>query len=193
MDTDTELKRTALSHVHEKLGAKMVPFAGYLMPVQYSGVNDEHVTVRQGVGMFDVSHMGEFIVRGPQALDLIQKVTSNDASKLTPGKVQYSCLPNNTGGIVDDLLVYHMKHKDDEHYVLVVNASNLQKDWDWINAHNTFDAQLENISDHMSLLAVQGPKATDTLKGCLLYTSDAADERSSVDLGGRRIIKKKNT
>jgi len=154
MDTDTELKRTALSHVHEKLGAKMVPFAGYLMPVQYSGVNDEHVTVRQGVGMFDVSHMGEFIVRGPQALDLIQKVTSNDASKLTPGKVQYSCLPNNTGGIVDDLLVYHMKHKDDEHYVLVVNASNLQKDWDWINAHNTFDAQLENISDYMLLLAV---------------------------------------
>jgi len=170
MDTDTELKRTALSHVHEKLGAKMVPFAGYLMPVQYSGVNDEHVTVRQGVGMFDVSHMGEFIVRGPQALDLIQKVTSNDASKLTPGKVQYSCLPNNTGGIVDDLLVYHMKHKDDEHYVLVVNASNLQKDWDWINAHNTFDAQLENISDHMSLLAVQGPKATDTLKG--FFTED---------------------
>ncbi|HQV51524.1 MAG: glycine cleavage system aminomethyltransferase GcvT [Flavobacteriales bacterium] len=164
------MKRTALSHVHEKLGAKMVPFAGYLMPVQYSGVNDEHVTVRQGVGMFDVSHMGEFIVRGPQALDLIQKVTSNDASKLTPGKVQYSCLPNNTGGIVDDLLVYHMKHKDDEHYVLVVNASNLQKDWDWINAHNTFDAQLENISDHMSLLAVQGPKATDTLKG--FFTED---------------------
>ena len=120
--------------------------------------------------MFDVSHMGEFIVRGPQALDLIQKVTSNDASKLTPGKVQYSCLPNNTGGIVDDLLVYHMKHKDDEHYVLVVNASNLQKDWDWINAHNTFDAQLENISDHMSLLAVQGPKATDTLKG--FFTED---------------------
>jgi len=114
--------------------------------------------------------MGEFIVRGPQALDLIQKVTSNDASKLTPGKVQYSCLPNNTGGIVDDLLVYHMKHKDDEHYVLVVNASNLQKDWDWINAHNTFDAQLENISDHMSLLAVQGPKATDTLKG--FFTED---------------------
>ena len=114
MDTDTELKRTALSHVHEKLGAKMVPFAGYLMPVQYSGVNDEHVTVRQGVGMFDVSHMGEFIVRGPQALDLIQKVTSNDASKLTPGKVQYSCLPNNTGGIVDDLLVYHMKRQHPE-------------------------------------------------------------------------------
>ena len=170
MHTDTELKRTALTHIHEELGAKMVPFAGYLMPVQYSGVNDEHINVRQAVGMFDVSHMGEFIVRGPQALDLIQKVTSNDASKLSVGKVQYSCLPNETGGIVDDLLIYHMKHKDDEHYVLVVNASNLQKDWDWITARNTFDAQLENVSDHMSLLAVQGPKATDTLKG--FFTED---------------------
>ncbi len=161
----TELKKTALSHVHEALGAKMVPFAGYLMPVQYSGINDEHLTVRNAVGLFDVSHMGEFIVRGPGALDLIQKVTTNDASKLAPGKVQYSCLPNGQGGIVDDLLVYRMERGDDHHYVLVVNASNIQKDWDWINSQNSFDAQLENISDHMSLLAVQGPKATDTLKG----------------------------
>ena len=158
-------KEIELSNIHEALGAKMVPFAGFLMPVQYSGVNDEHLTVRKAVGVFDVSHMGEFIVRGPGALDLIQKVTSNDASKLTTGKVQYSCLPNDKGGIVDDLLVYNMQHGDDTHYVLVVNAGNIQKDWDWINARNTFDAQLENISDHMSLLAVQGPKATDTLKG----------------------------
>jgi aminomethyltransferase len=158
-------KEIELSNIHEALGAKMVPFAGFLMPVQYSGVNDEHLTVRKAVGVFDVSHMGEFIVRGPGALDLIQKVTSNDASKLTTGKVQYSCLPNDKGGIVDDLLVYNMQHGDDTHYVLVVNAGNIQKDWDWINAQNSFDAQLENISDHMSLLAVQGPKATDTLKG----------------------------
>ncbi|MBL8003357.1 MAG: glycine cleavage system aminomethyltransferase GcvT [Flavobacteriales bacterium] len=158
------MKRIALNHVHEALGAKMVPFAGYSMPVQYTGVNDEHLTVRNGVGVFDVSHMGEFLVRGPGALDLIQKLTSNDASKLTVGKVQYSCLPNATGGIVDDLLVYRMQHADDHHYVLVVNASNIDKDWKWINDHNTFDAQLENISDRMSLLAVQGPKATATLQ-----------------------------
>jgi aminomethyltransferase len=163
-DTTLELKRTALSNVHEALGAKMVPFAGYLMPVQYTGINDEHHAVRSGVGVFDVSHMGEFLVRGPGALDLIQKVTSNDASKLGIGKVQYSCMPNGKGGIVDDLLVYRMQHEDDHHYVLVVNASNIQKDWDWINAHNTFDAQLSNISDHMGLLAVQGPKATATLQ-----------------------------
>lgn len=164
METTTELKSTALRAVHEQLGAKMVPFAGYLMPVQYTGVNDEHHAVRNSVGVFDVSHMGEFLVRGPGALDLIQKVTSNDAGKLAVGKVQYSCLPNGNGGIVDDLLVYRMQHEDDHHYVLVVNASNIQKDWDWINRHNTFDAKLENISDHMSLLAVQGPKATATLQ-----------------------------
>ena len=164
METTTELKSTALRAVHEQLGAKMVPFAGYLMPVQYTGVNDEHHAVRNSVGVFDVSHMGEFLVRGPGALDLIQKVTSNDAGKLAVGKVQYSCLPNGSGGIVDDLLVYRMQHEDDHHYVLVVNASNIQKDWDWINRHNTFDAKLENISDHMSLLAVQGPKATATLQ-----------------------------
>jgi aminomethyltransferase len=168
----SELKKTALSHVHEALGAKMVPFAGFLMPVQYSGVNDEHLTVRKAVGVFDVSHMGEFLVRGPQALDLIQKVTSNDASKLTPGKVQYTCLPNATGGIVDDLLVYNLMEGDDPHYLLVVNAGNIQKDWDWINSHNSFDARLENISDSMGLLAVQGPKATEALKG--LFTVDIA-------------------
>jgi aminomethyltransferase len=166
----SDLKKTALTHVHEALGARMVPFAGYLMPVQYTGVIDEHNAVRNTVGMFDVSHMGEFLVRGPEALDLIQKVTSNDASKLTVGKVQYSCLPNGKGGIVDDLLVYRMQHGDDHHYVLVVNASNIEKDWAWINSQNTFDAQLENISDHMSLVAVQGPNATDTLKG--FFTED---------------------
>lgn len=168
----SELKKTALSHVHEALGAKMVPFAGFLMPVQYTGVNDEHLTVRKAVGVFDVSHMGEFLVRGPQALDLIQKVTSNDASKLTPGKVQYTCLPNETGGIVDDLLVYNLMEGDDPHYLLVVNAGNIQKDWDWINAHNSFNARLENISDSMGLLAVQGPKAGDTLKG--FFSEDIA-------------------
>lgn len=168
----TEAKPIVLTPVHEALGAKMVPYAGFLMPVQYSGVNDEHLTVRKAVGVFDVSHMGEFIVRGPGALDLIQKVTSNDASKLSPGKVQYSCMPNTTGGIVDDLLVYDMQRGDDHHYVLVVNAGNIQKDWDWINSQNTFDAQLENISDRMSLLAVQGPKAVDTLKD--LFAEDIA-------------------
>jgi aminomethyltransferase len=168
----TELKHTALSHIHGSLGAKMVPFAGYLMPVQYSGVNDEHLTVRNGVGVFDVSHMGEFLVRGPGALDLIQHLTSNDASKLSVGKVQYSCLPNGRGGIVDDLLVYRMQHADDHHYLLVVNASNMAKDWAWINDHNTFGAELSDISDRMSLLAVQGPKAVDTLKG--LFSEDIA-------------------
>ena len=171
-ETTTELKKTALCQVHEALGAKMVPFAGYLMPVQYTGVNDEHLVVRNSVGVFDVSHMGEFVVRGPGALDLIQKVTSNDASKLEVGKVQYSCLPNATGGIVDDLLVYRMENEKGPHYVLVVNASNIQKDWEWINKHNTFDAQLEDWSDHMSLLAVQGPKATDALRS--LFTVDIA-------------------
>ena len=172
MDTTTELKATALRHVHEALGAKMVPFAGFMMPVQYTGVTDEHLAVRNGVGIFDVSHMGEFIVRGTGALDLIQKVTSNDAGKLTVGKVQYSCLPNASGGIVDDLLVYRLQHGDDHHYVLVVNAGNIAKDWAWINGHNDVDAQLEDISDRMGLLAVQGPKATATLQG--LFDVDLA-------------------
>lgn len=155
------MKNTALTAVHEKLGAKMVPFAGYNMPVQYEGVIAEHNNVREHVGVFDVSHMGEFRVRGPQALDLIQKVTSNDASKLVPGKVQYSCLPNDQGGIVDDLLVYC---EGDQNYMLVVNASNIEKDWNWIQSHNTFDCELENVSDDISLLAVQGPKAVAALQ-----------------------------
>lgn len=163
MDTLTnELKRTALVHEHEALGAKMVPFAGYLMPVQYTGVNDEHLAVRNSVGVFDVGHMGEFIVTGPKALDLLQAVTSNDVSKLTDGKVQYSCLPNATGGIVDDLLVY--RHGA-EHYMLVVNASNIDKDWEWISKHNErFGATMSNTSYQTGLLAVQGPKAAEALQ-----------------------------
>lgn len=162
MEVATELRYTALSHVHQKLGAKMVPFAGYYMPVQYSGLMDEHHAVRNALGVFDVSHMGEFLVRGKDALALIQHVTSNDASKLTDGKVQYSCLPNATGGIVDDLLVYRIS---EELYMLVVNASNIDKDWDWITKNNTWDdAIMENHSDKTSLLAVQGPKALEAMQ-----------------------------
>jgi aminomethyltransferase len=153
-------KKTALYDKHVALGAKMVPFAGYEMPLKYGSEIDEHNTVRNGVGVFDVSHMGEFMIRGPHALELIQKVTSNDASKLTPGKAQYSCLPNDKGGIVDDLLVYMMK---EEEYMLVVNASNIQKDWDGISEHNEARAEMENISDNITLLAVQGPKAVHVL------------------------------
>ncbi|MDQ3292181.1 MAG: glycine cleavage system aminomethyltransferase GcvT [Bacteroidota bacterium] len=156
-----ELKKVALNDVHTSLGAKMVPFAGYNMPVRYSSDLEEHHTVRQGVGIFDVSHMGEFMVRGPQALELIQRVTTNDAAKLTDGKVQYSCLPNEQGGIVDDLLVYRFNA---EEYMLVVNASNIQKDWDWLNQYNTNGAKLENVSDSISLFAVQGPKAVTALQ-----------------------------
>jgi len=156
-----ELKNTALTHKHIELGAKMVPFAGFNMPVQYAGLTPEHHAVRNDVGMFDVSHMGEFYVRGPQALDLIQKVTTNDASKLAPGKIQYSCLPNATGGIVDDLLVYCISP---EEYLLVVNGSNISKDWSWIVSQNTFDCTLEDKSANISLLAVQGPKATEILQ-----------------------------
>ncbi|HEY0899170.1 MAG TPA: glycine cleavage system aminomethyltransferase GcvT [Sphingobacteriaceae bacterium] len=155
------MKNTALTEVHKSLGAKMVPFAGYNMPVQYEGINAEHETVRKTVGVFDVSHMGEFILKGDQALDLIQKVTSNDASKLFDGKVQYSCLPNEDGGIVDDLLVYRI---DEKTYMLVVNASNIQKDWDWISRYNTFGVDLKDISEQTSLLAVQGPKAAEALQ-----------------------------
>lgn len=161
MTATTELKKTALTHVHEALGAKMVPFAGYLMPVQYTGVNDEHLAVRSAVGVFDVSHMGEFFLSGPGALDLIQRVTSNDASKLVDGKVQYSCLPNATGGIVDDLLVYRIGAED---YMLVVNAGNIAKDWSWIAEHNTGGVRMEDRSEAMSLLAVQGPKAAEALQ-----------------------------
>jgi len=155
------MKSTALSQMHIDLGAKMVPFAGYNMPVQYEGVNIEHETVRNGVGVFDVSHMGEFILKGPYALDLIQKVSSNDASKLFPGRAQYSCLPNNTGGIVDDLLIYMIKEQE---YLLVVNASNIEKDWNWISSHNSKGVEMLNVSDDWSLLAVQGPKAIDVLQ-----------------------------
>jgi len=155
------MKNTALSHIHEALGAKMVPFAGYNMPVQYEGVTAEHINVRENVGVFDVSHMGEFIIRGEGAFELVQKVTSNDVSKLVNGKVQYTCLPNGKGGIVDDLLVYRM---DEQTYFLVVNASNIDKDWDWISRHNTNGVEMVNISEDTSLLAVQGPKAALALQ-----------------------------
>ena len=155
------MKNTALTHIHEALGAKMLPFAGYNMPITYEGINAEHETVRTAVGVFDVSHMGEFLLSGPNALALIQKVTSNDAATLTDGRVQYSCLPNNDGGIVDDLLVYKIK---DEQYLLVVNASNIDKDWDWISAHNDLGVEMKNLSDDYSLLAIQGPKAIEALQ-----------------------------
>lgn len=156
-----QMKNTALTHIHEALDAKMVPFAGYNMPVQYEGVNIEHETVRNGVGVFDVSHMGEFILKGEKAIDLIQLVTSNDASVLVDGKVQYSCLPNNDGGIVDDLLVYRIKADE---YMLVVNASNIEKDWNWISKHNSFGVEMINKSDEISLLAIQGPKTAEALQ-----------------------------
>lgn len=155
------MKDIALNKIHEELGAKMVPFAGYNMPVQYEGVNLEHETVRKGVGVFDVSHMGEFLVEGDKALDLIQKVTSNDASKLAVGDAQYSCMPNASGGIVDDLIVYRVKETT---YLLVVNASNIEKDWRWISEHNSMGAELRDISDHYSLLAIQGPKAVEAMQ-----------------------------
>src|SRR6201996_829605 len=155
------MKNTALTDVHVALGAKMVPFAGYNMPVQYVGINAEHDTVRKAVGVFDVSHMGEFILKGENALALIQRVTSNDASKLYDGKVQYSCLPNEDGGIVDDLLVYRI---DEKTYMLVVNASNIEKDWNWISGFNTFGVDMKDISDRTSLLAIQGPKAAEALQ-----------------------------
>lgn len=160
METET-LKTTALTNIHVGLGAKLVPFAGYNMPVQYQGLKIEHECVRTGVGVFDVSHMGEFILKGPKALDLIQKVTSNDASKLTPGRAQYSCLPNGKGGIVDDLIVYKF---DDEKYLLVVNASNIEKDWNWISQHNDMGVEMVNASDDYSLLAIQGPKAAEAMQ-----------------------------
>lgn len=165
-----DLKTVTLNDVHQQLGAKMVPFAGYNMPVRYSSDLDEHHTVRRAVGIFDVSHMGEFRVRGPKALDLIQRVISNDASKLTDGKAQYACLPNTEGGIVDDLLVYRLAEND---YLLVVNASNIDKDWNWISQHNPEGVEMENISDQISLFAVQGPKAAAALQSL-----------TDVDLGG---------
>lgn len=156
-----DLKYIPLNDLHTKLGGKMVPFAGYNMPVRYSSDIEEHMAVRNGVGVFDVSHMGEFTVKGPHALDLIQRVTSNDASKLVDGQAQYSCLPNETGGIVDDLIVYKIKDND---YLIVVNASNIEKDWNWISKFNTKGAEMKNISDDICLFAVQGPKAAGVLQ-----------------------------
>lgn len=156
-----EAKKLVLNDIHIAAGGQMTPFAGFSMPVRYSSDIEEHMTVRKGVGVFDVSHMGEFFVRGPKALDLIQKLTSNDASKLFPGRAQYSCLPNADGGIVDDLIVYMI---EEDHYMLVVNASNEDKDWNWVNSHNDLGVELENASDQYCLFAVQGPKATDVLQ-----------------------------
>ena len=156
------MKNTPFTEKHIALGAKMAAFAGYNMPISYTGINDEHAAVRKNAGIFDVSHMGEFIIKGEHALDLIQKVTTNDASKLTAGKAQYSCLPNMQGGIVDDLIVYCLE--ENKSYMLVVNASNIEKDWDWISSFNTENAEMHNISDKTCLLAIQGPNATKILQ-----------------------------
>jgi glycine cleavage system aminomethyltransferase T len=162
------MKNTPLTSRHIALGAKMAEFAGYNMPIVYSSLKDEHFAVRNNVGIFDVSHMGEFIVKGKEALALIQQVTSNDASKLAIGQAQYSCLPNHEGGIVDDLLVYRLDEdqcaEGEQAFMLVVNASNIDKDWDWINGQNSFDTRMVNISDQTGLLAVQGPKAIEVLQ-----------------------------
>jgi aminomethyltransferase len=152
------MKATPFTAKHIALGARMAEFAGYNMPISYTGINDEHFAVRQNAGVFDVSHMGEFILKGPQALALIQQLTSNDASKLVNGKAQYSCLTNATGGIIDDLLIYCIEAGNV--YMLVVNASNIEKDWNWISSHNTLGVEMHNISDRTCLLAVQGPNAT---------------------------------
>ncbi len=156
------MKNTPFSEIHMGLKAKMAEFAGYNMPISYSGINDEHMAVRKNAGIFDVSHMGEFMLKGKNALDLIQRVTSNDASKLDAGQAQYSCLPNDTGGIVDDLLVYCIEKNNI--YMLVVNSSNIEKDWNWISKHNTRKTEMHNISDKTCLLAVQGPNATKILQ-----------------------------
>ncbi|WP_233884782.1 glycine cleavage system aminomethyltransferase GcvT [Tenacibaculum piscium] len=174
------MKNTALTHIHEALGAKIVPFAGYNMPVQYDGINIEHETVRKGVGVFDVSHMGEFFLKGENALALIQKIATNDASKLVPGKAQYSCMPNADGGIVDDLIIYMIAENE---YMLVVNASNIEKDWNWISSHNDLNVEMENRSDDWSLLAIQGPKAVEAMQSLTdvnlstikFYTFEIAD------------------
>ncbi len=160
-EAETIMKSTSLTDTHIALGAKMVPFAGYIMPVSYEGINAEHETVRTKVAVFDVSHMGEFILKGEKALSLIQLVTSNDASKLVDGKIQYSCFPNDRGGIVDDLLVYRI---DDKTYMLVVNASNITKDWNWLEKHNKDGVEMHDISEKTTLLAVQGPLAADALQ-----------------------------
>ena len=156
------MKNTPFTQKHIALGAKMAEFAGYNMPISYTGINDEHAAVRNNAGIFDVSHMGEFILKGPDALDLIQRVTTNDASKLTAGKAQYSCLPNENGGIVDDLLIYCLE--ENKSYMIVVNASNIEKDWNWIRQYNTKDVEMHNISEKTCLLAIQGPNATKLLQ-----------------------------
>ncbi len=155
------MKNTSLYETHVRLGAKMVPFAGFNMPVSYAGIKAEHQAVREALGMFDVSHMGEFLVKGENALEFLQYVTTNDVAKLEDGKVQYSCMPNGEGGIVDDLLVYRMHA---EKYLLVVNASNMEKDWNWLQKQNKWGVQMEDLSDNLSLLAVQGPKAVAALQ-----------------------------
>lgn len=156
------MKSTPFTPLHILLGAKMAEFAGYNMPISYSGINDEHVTVRETAGVFDVSHMGEFMISGPGALPLIQFITTNDASKMTPGKAQYNCMLNDEGGIIDDLIIYCLE--ENNKYLVVVNASNIDKDWDWITRHNSFGAVMENISDKTCLLAIQGPEATKILQ-----------------------------
>ncbi len=156
-----ELKKVALDAVHRELGAKMVEFAGYEMPVRYSSDKEEHLRVREKVGIFDVSHMGEFMVEGDKALDLLQKVVSNDVSRLHDGKAMYAYLPNDQGGVVDDLLVYRIR---EDAYMLVVNASNIEKDWEWLTKHNTMGAEMRNVSDEVSLFAVQGPLAQEALQ-----------------------------
>ncbi len=162
------MKNTPLTDIHIGLGAKMAPFAGYNMPISYAGIKEEHQTVRNGVGVFDVSHMGEFILKGEKALDLIQLVTTNDASVLEIGEAQYSCMPNGQGGIVDDLLVYRLPEDNcadgEQAFMLVVNASNIEKDWNWISKHNSFGVKMEDISDRTGLLAIQGPKAVESLQ-----------------------------
>jgi aminomethyltransferase len=155
------MKKLTLNDQHIAMGGKMVPFTGFDMPVQFEGVNIEHETVRNAVGVFDVSHMGEFLITGPTALELIQKISSNDASVLTIGRAQYSCMPNGKGGIVDDLIIYRIK---EEQYLLVVNASNIEKDWSWISSHNSMGAEMRNLSDDYSLLAIQGPKAVEAMQ-----------------------------
>ncbi len=155
------MKQTPFTHLHKNLGAKMVEFAGYEMPVEYSGLTEEHIAVRKSVGVFDVSHMGEFWVKGPKALELVQKITSNDVAMLTPGKAQYSCFPNGKGGIVDDLIVYHY---EEQKYLLVVNAANIEKDWNWVVENNSsVGAELENSSDNTAQLAIQGPRAQEVI------------------------------
>ncbi|HPQ20350.1 MAG TPA: glycine cleavage system aminomethyltransferase GcvT [Saprospiraceae bacterium] len=162
------MKKTPISDIHEALGAKMVDFAGYYMPLQYEGIQEEHDSVRKNVGLFDVSHMGEFVVKGREAEKLVQSISSNDVKALVPGEAQYSCMPNDEGGIVDDMLVYRLFEdqcsEDEKAFLLVVNASNMQKDWDWITSKNVFDTRMINISEETGLLALQGPKAIQTLQ-----------------------------